>query len=393
MSESSHGSRASGRARFRRTFRSRGIAVVNRGNWSRISVVSIVSVRAQRELVRINAQFLKATLAFDMKRCNSSKGVGQKESAGIWREPSAAAEGHISREECGLKGAARNASGAGGTHDKKKSRSRRRGIDPSIVGRFEISVRADKWSSKCSQRARLRILRRLLKARWRVDEKQIDSARDGSSRPSVRQGCPSRPADSSSDNLISLQSAEIALALATFGRLRAQLWAEAGYGGKKWKKILEVSSDGSVRIGEGELDLLDLGVNLRDASAGWKTLQATTTLMMNGRRKIGACDDSRACHDSVLIAAWLSETTEQSASGIPPGTQFRRGAWVCAQTRATSNLSGELGPLNEEGRRKESLISIILPTAEPNLNCVTPRNKMLLKMLPDQLVKSSFTVP
>ncbi|KAJ7029606.1 hypothetical protein C8F04DRAFT_1237010 [Mycena alexandri] len=54
MSESSHGSRASGRARFRRTFRSRGIAVVNRGNWSRISVVSIVSVRAQRELVRIN---------------------------------------------------------------------------------------------------------------------------------------------------------------------------------------------------------------------------------------------------------------------------------------------------------------------------------------------------
>ncbi|KAJ7029852.1 PIN domain-like protein [Mycena alexandri] len=53
MSESSHGSRASGRARFRRTFRSRGIAVVNRGNWSRISVVSIVSVRAQRELVRI----------------------------------------------------------------------------------------------------------------------------------------------------------------------------------------------------------------------------------------------------------------------------------------------------------------------------------------------------
>ncbi|KAJ7035847.1 hypothetical protein C8F04DRAFT_1233390 [Mycena alexandri] len=50
MSESSHGSRASGRARFRRTFRSRGIAVVNRGNRSRISVVSIVSVRAQREL-------------------------------------------------------------------------------------------------------------------------------------------------------------------------------------------------------------------------------------------------------------------------------------------------------------------------------------------------------
>ncbi|KAJ7035881.1 hypothetical protein C8F04DRAFT_1340922 [Mycena alexandri] len=53
MSESSHGSRASGRVRFRRTFRSRGIAVVNRGNWFRISVVSIVSVRAQRELVRI----------------------------------------------------------------------------------------------------------------------------------------------------------------------------------------------------------------------------------------------------------------------------------------------------------------------------------------------------
>ncbi|KAJ7016632.1 hypothetical protein C8F04DRAFT_1201786 [Mycena alexandri] len=53
MSESSHGSRASGRVRFRRTFRSCGIAVVNRGNWFRISVVSIVSVRAQRELSEI----------------------------------------------------------------------------------------------------------------------------------------------------------------------------------------------------------------------------------------------------------------------------------------------------------------------------------------------------
>ncbi|KAJ7026025.1 hypothetical protein C8F04DRAFT_1190940 [Mycena alexandri] len=40
-----------------KTFGSCGIAVVNCGNWSRISVVSIVSVRAQRELVRITTLY------------------------------------------------------------------------------------------------------------------------------------------------------------------------------------------------------------------------------------------------------------------------------------------------------------------------------------------------
>ncbi|KAJ7015804.1 hypothetical protein C8F04DRAFT_1246865 [Mycena alexandri] len=72
MSESSHGSRASGRVRFHRTFRSRGIAVVNRENWSRISVVSIVSIRAQRELVRITT--LYCHFAANFVKCRADEG-------------------------------------------------------------------------------------------------------------------------------------------------------------------------------------------------------------------------------------------------------------------------------------------------------------------------------